>query len=84
MVQLVGEQPNPLAIGARVSLLVGERVLVQEVRSGGSYLYQSDLRLHFGLGEAGRVDRLFVRWPGGAERILEDLPADQFLTVSEK
>ena len=84
MVQLVGEPPNPLAIGARVSLRVGERVLIQEVRSGGSYLSQSDLRLHFGLGEAGRVDRLLVRWPGGAEQIRKDLPADQFLTVSEK
>ena len=79
--KLVGKKPNPLAIGARVIAIVGQHHLTREVRSGGSYLSQSDLRLHFGLGPATLVDRLKVRWPNGTEQILENVPADQFVTV---
>ena len=61
--------------------VVGQLHLTREVRSGGSYLSQSDLRLHYGLGPATQVDRLKVRWPNGAEQILENVPADQFVTV---
>ena len=83
-VKLVGNAPNQLAIGALVTAVVGKHQLLQEIRSGGSYLSQSDLRLHFGLGQANRVDRLVIRWPDGQEQILEDLPGDEFLTVSQE
>jgi hypothetical protein len=57
--------PNRFAIGARVTIEGGGRRQVREVRSGGSYLSQNDLRAHFGLGDhAGPVD-VEVRMPGG-------------------
>ncbi len=56
------------AIGARVRMIAGDRVLVGEVRSGASYLAQSDPRLHFGLGGLGAVDRLEIRWPDGKQQ----------------
>ena len=80
-IRLVGKKPNRLAIGARVIAVVGQHHLTREVRSGSSYLSQSDLRLHYGLGPATQVDRLKVRWPDGAKQILENVPADQFVTV---
>ncbi len=63
--KLKGTISNRDAIGARVVLTVAGRTLVQEVRSGSSYLSSSDLRLHFGLGAATRIDALEVRWPSG-------------------
>ncbi len=54
-----------------------------EVHSGGSYLSQNDLRLHFGLASAARVDRVEIRWPSGKLDTLTDSPADQFYSVLE-
>ena len=82
MVRLVGKSPNEPAIGARVTAIIPGRKLTREVRSGGSYLSQNDLRLHFGLGPAERLDRLLVRWPDGREQVLVDVPVDRFLTVT--
>jgi hypothetical protein len=65
MLKLVGKTSNRSAIGARVRLVVGNATQSQEVRGGGSYYAQNDLRLHFGLGTASRVDRVDVRWPNG-------------------
>ena len=81
-VRLVGRSPNEPAIGARVTAVIRDRKLTREVRSGGSYLSQNDLRLHFGLGPAERLDRLLVRWPDGREQVLVDVPVDRFLTVT--
>jgi enediyne biosynthesis protein E4 len=82
-IALVGTRSNRDGIGAKVTLSAGSRQQVQEVRSGSSYLSSSDLRLHFGLGPATRVDRIAVRWPSG---LTEDFPAvatDQILTLLE-
>jgi enediyne biosynthesis protein E4 len=68
---------NRFAIGARVILDAGGRQQVREVRSGGSYLSQNDLRPYFGLGAyAGPVD-VEVRLPGGARWRWSGLPADR-------
>ena len=83
-VRLVGKKPNTLAIGARVSVFVRGGQLVQEVRSGGSYLCQNDFRLHYGLGSADQVDRVLIRWPDGREQSLEDIAADQLITVLQE
>src|SRR5689334_292247 len=64
--KLVGTRSNRDAIGARVTLKVGKRMLVNEVRSGSSYISNSDMRLHFGLGGASKIDFLEVRWPNGS------------------
>jgi hypothetical protein len=54
-----------------------------EVHSGGSYLSQNDLRLHFGLNTAAKIGRVEIRWPSGKVDTLTDLPADQFYSVLE-
>ena len=83
LVRTVGTKSNRDGIGARVIISVGGRTQHAEVQSGGSYLSHNDLRLHFGLGQAERVDRLEVRWPSGAVQVLSDIAADQVLTVVE-
>jgi len=56
---------------------------IDEVRSGGSYLSQSDLRLHFGLGGAARVDRVTVRWPNGTVDRISGIPANRHVILEE-
>ena len=55
-----------------------------EVRSGGSYLSQSDLRLHFGLGQATTIDAVEIRWPSGTVEKLTGLSVDRFYSVLEE
>lgn len=82
-VKLVGTRSNRTAIGARIALKAGERRQIREVQSGASYLSQNDLRQHFGLGKATRVEEIEVRWPSGQVDRVRDVPADQFLTLKE-
>jgi len=82
-VNLVGTRSNRNAIGARVTVAAGGGVQVQEVRGGGSYLSQNDLRVHFGLGPATRIDRLVVRWPNGEDEQWNDVPVDRIVTLTE-
>jgi hypothetical protein len=74
---------NRGAIGAKVQVKTGERIQTQEVRSGGSYLSQSDLRLHFGLGPAETADQITVTWPGGRQQSLKGVRANQIRTIKE-
>ena len=67
--KLVGVQSNRSAIGARVRLDAGGVTQVQEVRGGGSYYSQNDLRVHFGLAIGKRIERVEVRWPNGVESV---------------
>jgi len=82
-IQTVGTQSNRAGIGTRVKVVSGGRAQIDEVRSGGSYISQSDLRLHFGLGRATRVDWIELRWPSGRIDRLQGLPVDASLTVQE-
>jgi len=63
--RLEGRDSNRAGIGTRVEITSGGRVQTDEVRSGASYLSQSDLRLHFGLGTATSIERVVVCWPSG-------------------
>jgi len=83
LLRLVGTRSNRSAIGARVTVRAGAVVQIQEVRGGGSYISQNDLRVHFGLGATSRVDRLEVRWPNGLEEMWEGVAANQALTLTE-
>ena len=83
-VRLVGRSPNVDGIGATVKVRIGERTLVRQRRSGGSYLSQHDPRLHFGLGRRGKVDRLEVIWPDGSRQTLTNVTADQLLTIRQQ
>ena len=82
-VRLVGVQSNRSAIGARVRVTAAGQSQVQEVRGGGSYYAQNDLRPHFGLGAAPKVERLDVRWPGGLEESWSDVAVNRILTLKE-
>lgn len=83
IIRLVGTASNRSAIGSRVRAVTGAAAQVQEVRGGGSYLSQNDLRVHFGLGGATTIDRLEVRWPNGRQEAWTDVKADQVLTLTE-
>ncbi len=82
-VRLVGTSSNRSAIGARVRAVTEDGRQTQEVRGGGSYASQNDLRVHFGLGGATMVDRLEVRWPNGLEESWRDLAVDRVVTLTE-
>lgn len=82
--RLVGTRSNRSAIGARVTVTAGARKMVQEVRSGSSFMSSSDLRLHFGLGDSETVDRVEVDWPYRSSRdSISGLDASQFLEITE-
>jgi hypothetical protein len=83
LLKLVGTRSNRSAIGARVVVTADGHKQTDEVRSGGSYLSQNDLRLHFGLGEATRADSIEVRWPSGQHTVLKDVAADRIVTITE-
>jgi hypothetical protein len=83
LIKCVGTKSNRSAIGARVRLTSGGRTQIDEVRSGSSYYSQHDLRLHFGLGRAEKVDALEIVWPSGEKEALRDLPANRLLVVQE-
>lgn len=73
---------NCFGVGSRVKVVAGELVQYDEVHAGRGYQSHWGLRLHFGLGSHDRVDRLEVHWHGGGHDIIENIPADQIITVS--
>jgi hypothetical protein len=82
--KLEGVKSNRSAIGARVKVTAGSLLQTAEVRSGGSYLSQDDLRLHFGLGAATRVDRVEINWPSGVHQTEDDISAGAVVTIRER
>ena len=80
---------NRSGIGARLTCVTqvpGESKphrQIDEVRSGGGYFSQNDLRVHFGLGKAEKVDSLEIRWPSGQVDTLKDVKANQVIYVKE-
>ena len=82
--RLIGTKSNRSAIGARVTVEAGSRLMVQEVRSGSSFMSSSDLRLHFGLGDYERVGKIVVDWPHlSSSDTVDDLATNQFLEITE-
>ena len=81
--ELAAVSGSPLAIGAHVKVVAGKTTQVEEVRSGGSYLSQNDLRVHFGLGKATKADLIEIRWNSGKIETLKDVAADKFYSVLE-
>jgi hypothetical protein len=82
-IKLVGTRSNRSAIGARVRIVTGGASQLQQVTSGSSFLSQSDIRLHFGLGTAKSADTLEVSWPSGARDNFPNVPANQFIRIRE-
>lgn len=83
LIRTVGTQSNRFGVGARVSITLGKRTRISEVRSGGSYAGMNDLRVHFGLGAQTSIDQITVRWPSGREDVLPNIPADRIITLTE-
>ena len=82
-VDLVGRAGNRSAIGAVVTVRAGDVVQSAERRSGGSYVSQNDLRLHFGLAARTRVDSVDVRWPNGTVQRFSDARPNTFIKIVE-
>jgi enediyne biosynthesis protein E4 len=83
-IKLIGTKCNRTAIGARVRVMTGNHVQMDEVHSGASVMSQSDLRLHFGLGKVQTVDSIEVKWPT-TQKIekFTQVKANQILTIRE-
>jgi hypothetical protein len=81
--RLVGTKSNRDAIGAKVIVDAGGRRQTAVVRGDGSYLSHSDVRAHFGLGEAAKISRVEIRWPSGLVQNVGALAVDQFYMVRE-
>ncbi len=82
-IKLTGTKSNRSGIGARVTVVSGARKMVQEVRSGSSFLSQNDLRLHFGLASSRRVDRIEIDWPGSSKEVISGIETNQFITITQ-
>jgi hypothetical protein len=83
MIKTIGRRSNRNGIGARVTVVAGKVRQVDEVRSGGSYISQNDLRLHFGLGDVTKIDRIDVTWPSGGKDRFENLKVNQLVVLEE-
>ncbi len=83
ILKLTGTRSNRSAIGAKVRVIADGRTQMDEVRSGGSYLSQNDLRLHFGLGAATAIDEVRVEWPSGIRQVERNVPVDRVIPVTE-
>jgi len=81
--ELEGTKSNRLALNARLKAIAGDLVQTSEVLSGGSYLSQNDLRVHFGLGKRDSVDKVEILWPNGEMETLSHLAANHFYYVKQ-
>ena len=83
LIKLIGVKSNRSGIGARVKVIAGDLSQIDEVRSGDSYISQSDQRLHFGLEQRTKVDTIQVRWPGGAVDKVTGVGVNRIVTIKE-
>jgi hypothetical protein len=82
-VKVAGTRSNRTGLGARVRIVAGEHAQIQEVRSGGSYISQNDLRLHFGMGLVEQADLVEVHWPSGQVDTVKNIATNQVLHIKE-
>jgi len=71
------------AIGARITMKAANRIFVDEVRSGSSFISNNDMRVHFGLGTLTKIDSVVVRWPGGLTEHFDPARIDSINTLKE-
>src|SRR5882672_479549 len=83
LIKTIGVKSNREGIGTRVKLVSGDLTQIDEVHSGGSYLSQNDLRLHFGLEKRTKVDLIEVRWPSGIIDKITDAGVNKIITIKE-
>jgi hypothetical protein len=83
LIKTIGVKSNRDGVGASVKVVAGDLTQVDEVRSGDSYLSQSDLRLHFGLAKRTKIDLIEVRWPSGIVDKIKDVGVNKIVTIKE-
>jgi hypothetical protein len=83
LIKCTGTRSNRSAIGTRVKVTTADRSQINEVMSGSGYYSQNDLRLHFGLGRASKVDTVEVAWPSGVKETFRDLAVNRFIVIQE-
>ncbi len=83
LIKCLGTRSNRSAIGTRVQVITGDHTQTDVVMSGSSYISQNDLRLHFGLGEAEKVDLIKVQWPSGEEESFQNVQVNQWIVIEE-
>ena len=83
LLNLIGSRGNRDGVGARIEVTTAAGRQIDQVMGGGGYLGASDLRAHFGLGAADRIQLLRIRWPGGTEEVYRDLGANRILSIRE-
>jgi hypothetical protein len=81
--RVIGTKSNRDGIGARIRVRAGGRTFLDEVRSGSSFDSNNDMRVHFGLGAAAKIDWLEVRWPSGLLEKFENVPVDGIRQIKE-
>jgi hypothetical protein len=81
--ETIGSRSNRDGIGTRIKVVANGMSQIREVKSGGSYPSHSDMRLHFGLGQAVLADLVEIRWPSGLVERFEGVKANQFLIAKE-
>jgi enediyne biosynthesis protein E4 len=82
-VKLIGVKSNRDGVGARIKVVTDGRTRIDEVRSGGSYYSQNDMRVHFGLGKAAKAQTIEAQWPSGVVDTLNDVAAGQVIFIKE-
>jgi len=83
LIKAIGVKSNRSGIGARVTIVSGDLTQTDQVRSGDSYMSQSDLRLHFGLEKRSKVDSIQVRWPSGTVDKIANVGVNRIITIKE-
>lgn len=83
LVKTIGVKSNRGGVGARVKVVSGDMTQVDEVRSGDSYISQSDQRLHFGLEQRTKVDLIEVRWPNGTVDKISNVGVNRLIVIKE-
>jgi hypothetical protein len=82
-IKTVGTRSNRSGIGARVSISTDLRQQTSEVRSGSSYISNSDMRVHFGLGAANQIRYVEIHWPSGLAERFRKVAVDSIVTLTE-
>jgi len=82
-IRTIGTKSNRDGIGSRIRVKTPQRTLVDEVRSGSSYISNSDMRVHFGLGKSDKIEWVEIRWLSGLTERFLNLPVDQIHTLKE-
>jgi hypothetical protein len=83
LIRAEGTKSNRFGLGATVTIETAAGRQVREINNVASYLSANDVRLHVGLGNATRAQRIEMLWPSGTKQVLTDVAANQVLTIKE-